>query len=149
MKLCLVCSHGGHLAEAKLIADGLKEKGHEVFFVTDSNLPVGGEDRVHYVRSYVRNPLVVFITAWQEMKILLKERPDAVVSTGAEVALPLVYMAKVLFRRPAVYVECSAQVVSPSLTGRLIYPVVDLFLVQWEGLLKFYGKKAVYRGGFI
>jgi len=148
MKLCLVCSHGGHLAEAKIVADALKKK-HEVFFITDSALPVGGEDRVHYVASFVKNPFKVIITAWQEFKILLAERPEAIISTGAEVALPAVYMAKLLFRLPSVYVECSAQVVSPSLTGRLIYPVIDLFLVQWEPLLKFYGKKARYRGGFI
>ena len=148
MKLCFVTSHGGHLAEGKIIADGLRAS-HDVFFITDSGLPVGGEDRVYYVRSYVRNPLNVFVTAWQTFRILLKERPDALVSTGAEVALPAFYMGKILFRLPTVYVECSAQVVSPSLTGRLIYPVADMFLVQWEPLLKFYGGKAAYRGGFI
>lgn len=148
MKICFVCSHGGHLAEAKIIAEELKKK-HDVFFITDSALPVGGEDRVHYVASFVKNPLKVFVTAWQELRILMRERPGAVISTGAEVALPAVYMAKLLFRRPTVYVECSAQVVSPSLTGRLIYPAIDLFIVQWKPLLKFYGKKARYRGGFI
>jgi UDP-N-acetylglucosamine:LPS N-acetylglucosamine transferase len=148
MKLCFVCSHGGHLAEAKVIAEGLKGC-HEVFFITDSALPVGGEDRVYYVASFVHNPLKVFVTAWQEFRILLKERPAALVSTGAEVALPAFYIGKLFFRLPSVYVECSAQVVSPSLTGRLIYRAADLFLVQWEGLLKFYGKKARYEGGFI
>jgi len=148
MKLCFVTSHGGHLAEGKLIAEGLKAD-HDVFFVTDSDLPVGGEDRVYYVKSFVRNPFRVFVTAWQELRILIKERPDALVSTGAEVALPMFYMGKLIFRLPTVYVECSAQVVSPSLTGRLVYPVADMFLVQWEGLLRHYGKKASYRGGFI
>lgn len=148
MKICFVCSHGGHLAEAKVIADGLKGR-HEVFFITDSALPVGGDDRVYYVASFVHNPLKVFVTAWQELRILLKERPAALVSTGAEVALPAFYIGKLFFRLPSVYVECSAQVISPSLTGRLIYRAADLFLVQWEGLLKFYGKKARYEGGFI
>ena len=148
MKLCFVCSHGGHLAEAKVIAEGLEGR-HEVFFITDSALPVGGDDRVHYVASFVKNPLKVFVTAWQELMILLKEKPAALVSTGAEVALPAFYIGKLFFRLPTVYVECSAQVVSPSLTGRLIYRVSDLFLVQWECLLKFYGKKARYEGGLI
>jgi UDP-N-acetylglucosamine:LPS N-acetylglucosamine transferase len=148
VKLCFVCSHGGHLAESKLIAEALKGR-HDVFFVTDSDLPVGGPDRVYYVKSFVRNPFKVFLTAWQILRILMKEKPDALVSTGAEVALPAFYMGKVFFRLPTVYVECSAQVVSPSLTGRLIYPVSSLFLVQWQTLLAHYGPKARYEGGFI
>jgi beta-1,4-N-acetylglucosaminyltransferase len=149
MKVCLVCSHGGHLAEAMLIAQGLKERGREVFFITDSDIPVGGDERVYYVRGYENNPLNGISIVCRELAIMLKERPDAVISTGAEVAVPALYMARFLFRRPTVHVECSAQVVNPSRTGRFVYPVVDLFLVQWEGLLRQYGKKAVYRGGFI
>ena len=149
MKLCIVCSHGGHLAEARIIADGMKAAGHEVFYVTDSALPVGGGDKVYEVRPFVKRPLGIFVTAWQEFKILLREKPGALISTGAEVALPAFWMGKLLFRLPTVYVECSAQVVTPSMAGRLLYSVSDRFFVQWEPLLKAYGRKAEYRGGFI
>ena len=33
-----------------------------------------------------------------------------------------------------------------SLTGKLMYPLADLFLVQWEDMLKVF-PKAIYAGG--
>jgi len=148
MKLCFACSHGGHLAESKLIADGLREK-HEVFFIVTGDVPIGGEDRVYYVKRFLKTPLNIFSVVFQVLKILINERPDALISTGAEIAIPVFYLGKLFFRKPTIYVECSAQVVSPSRTGRLIYPVSDLFLVQWQTLLAHYGPKARYEGGFI
>lgn len=38
-----------------------------------------------------------------------------------------------------------ARIKSPSKTGKFLYKFVDLFIVQWEELLKFY-PKAVYGG---
>lgn len=148
MRICFVASHGGHLAEAMVIARGLRPR-HEVFFVTDSDLPVGGDERVHRVAGFVSNPLKLPLCAWQIARILRKERPGALLSTGAEVALPSFLLGKLLFGLPTVYVECSARVSTPSRTGRLVYPLADLFLVQWEQLLGRYGPKAVYRGGLI
>ena len=45
-----------------------------------------------------------------------------------------------------IYLETFARVNDRSLTGRLVYPIADLFLVQWESLLEFY-PKAKYVGG--
>ena len=149
----MISSQGGHLAEAKLIADGLTapDKGgrYEAFFITDGNKAVGFDEKVYLVRHFVRNPLLVFVTAWQVFNILRKERPQAIICTGAEIGLPSFLVNLIFFRLPTVYVECSAQVFNPSLTGRILYHVADLFLVQWEPLLKKYGPKAKYRGGFI
>jgi beta-1,4-N-acetylglucosaminyltransferase len=81
--------------------------------------------------------------------ILLKERPAILFSTGSEIAIPSFYLGKLLFRTKLIYLECSAQVYQASLTGRLVYPITDLFLVQWKPLLKRYGTKAKYVGGLI
>ncbi len=97
----------------------------------------------------MRNPLRVFITFWQIFKILRDEKPDVVISTGAEVSIPAFVLTRVFFRRPLVYVECCNQVFHPSMTGRITYHLADMFLVQWEPLLKHYGPKARYRGGFV
>ncbi|WP_307816097.1 hypothetical protein [Thermobrachium celere] len=42
--------------------------------------------------------------------------------------------------------ESFAKVNTPNLSGKLIYPIADLFIVQWPELLKFY-PKAKYLGG--
>ena len=75
----------------------------------------------------------------------MKEKPDVVITTGALVAFPICLIAKI-FGKHIIYIESFARVNSRSLTGRLLYPISDLFLVQWEEMLKFY-PKAKYVGG--
>lgn len=81
-------------------------------------------------------------------RIYKKEKPDFVLSTGAEIAIPAVFIAK-LFRIPTLYIECGAQVTKPSLTGRILSRIADTFYVQWPELLEAYGKRAQYRGSLI
>ena len=78
-------------------------------------------------------------------KIMLREKPDLVVTTGALVSFPFCVYGKLMGAK-VVYLETFARVNDRSLTGRLVYPIADLFLVQWESLLEFY-PKAKYVGG--
>jgi len=48
--------------------------------------------------------------------VLRKERPAFLLSTGAEIALPAFFIGKIFFKTKLIYIECSAQVYSPSLT---------------------------------
>lgn len=65
-------------------------------------------------------------------------------STGAMIAYPALVLAKLMGIK-TIFVECMFNVYDTTLTARLSYPFVDLFIVQWEELLKIY-PKAVYRG---
>jgi UDP-N-acetylglucosamine:LPS N-acetylglucosamine transferase len=78
-------------------------------------------------------------------KIMLREKPDFIVTTGALISFPFCIYAK-LMRAKIIYIETFARVNDRSLTGRLVYPMADLFLVQWESLLELY-PKAKYVGG--
>jgi len=99
--------------------------------------------------NFARNPIYLITGILKILFIFLKEKPRILFSTGAEIAIPSFYIGKYLFRTKLIYLECSAQVYSPSLTGRYVYPIADLFLVQWEPLLRQYGPKARYIGGLI
>lgn len=77
--------------------------------------------------------------------ILRQEDPDVVITTGALIAYPFCLIAK-LRGKKVVYIESFARVHDRSLTGRLVYPFADLFLVQWESMLECY-PKAKYVGG--
>jgi UDP-N-acetylglucosamine:LPS N-acetylglucosamine transferase len=44
-----------------------------------------------------------------------------------------------------IHVESASRVRRLSLTGRILYPVADLFFVQWEGLRERY-PRAIYAG---
>ena len=60
---------------------------------------------------------------------------------------PGFFLGKYLFRAKLIFMETATRVVRPSGTGRLLYPIADLFLVQWPAMLKEVGPKARYLGG--
>ena len=73
-----------------------------------------------------------------------KIKPDVIISTGAHTAVPMCYIAK-LFGKKVIFIESFAKTSTPTLSGRMIYPISDLFIVQWEGMKEHY-PKAVYGG---
>ena len=79
--------------------------------------------------------------------VLRKERPDAVVSTGAGVSVPFVWAARLLGIQ-TVFIEDLTRVSGLSLSGKLVYRVADVFLVQWPELAARY-RRAQYRGRFL
>ena len=76
----------------------------------------------------------------------IKIRPKYIVTTGTHTAGPICYLGKI-FGSKIIYIETMANINRKTQTGKLIYPIADLFIVQWESMLKIY-PKAVY-GGFI
>jgi UDP-N-acetylglucosamine:LPS N-acetylglucosamine transferase len=64
---------------------------------------------------------------------VLCARPDAVLSTGPGVAVPICVVAKLLGAW-IIYVESFSRVRRLSLSGRLLRPLANLFFVQWEEL---------------
>jgi beta-1,4-N-acetylglucosaminyltransferase len=82
--------------------------------------------------------------AWRTLR---RRRPDAILSTGAGLAVPFFLVGKLL-RIRLVYVESVTRTESISLSGRLVYPLADRFFVQWpeaaQGL-----RRAEYAGGIL
>jgi UDP-N-acetylglucosamine:LPS N-acetylglucosamine transferase len=128
----------------------LKEafEGHQTFFVTYDSTRTRGLERKYLLRNIGTNPLIMAQSFLSMLRILLKEKPKLIVSTGSEIAIPAFYLARIL-RIKTIFIESWARVIEPSGTGRLVYPVADVFLVQWERLLSKYGKKAKYEGAVI
>ena len=80
------------------------------------------------------------------IKIMRKERPDYIISTGSEIAIPPFLIAK-MTKAKTVFIESWCRTKTRSGTGKILYPFADLFLVQWPELLHHYGPKARYEGG--
>ncbi len=146
MKICLLCSHGGHLTEVLYIMEAFE--GHETFFVTYDSVRTRQLDRRYLLDNIGKNPWKMATAAVRILRILRNERPDVIVSTGSEIAIPAFYLAKLL-RVKTIFIETWTRVEQPTGTGRLVYPVADVFLVQWERLLSKYGKKARYEGAIV
>ncbi len=126
-------------------------EGIDRFWVTfqqeDTNFLLAGE-KVHYAFSPTnRNLKNLFRNMILSFRILKKEQPSLVITTGAGVAVPFIYVAKVL-RIKTVYIESMTRIKDLSLTGKMLVPVVDRLFVQWPELAVKY-RKAEFRGQVI
>jgi beta-1,4-N-acetylglucosaminyltransferase len=149
MKICLVCSHGGHFTETMQIMDAFA--GHTIFFATYHSAREAEVSRLapSYFTDNIGTSLWrMFRSIFWALKILLHERPDVILSLGAEIAIPFFYLGKLLGIR-TIFIESWCRVEDLSKTARLVYPVADVFLVQWPQLLKVCGPKARYEGAVI
>jgi UDP-N-acetylglucosamine:LPS N-acetylglucosamine transferase len=78
-------------------------------------------------------PLEAGRTFWRSLRIAMRERPDAVVTTGS-LPLALFCLACRLFGARIVWIDSISQITDLSLSGRLVKPISSLFLVQWPEL---------------
>lgn len=129
--------------------------GHDVFLMTNKFPTVDGfthKDikKVYYLKffgfGFVRTMLACLYNSLLCIRIFARERPSVVFSTGADITVPAFYLGKLLFRCKLIYLESLTRVHTPSLNGRAVYWISDLFLVQWEPLLSVFGKKAQFTG---
>lgn len=142
MKIGLVCYSGGHLYQLHILEEFWGK--HDRFWVTFKKadaLSLLKHERTYWAyHPATRNILNLVRNSFLAWKILRRERPDVIVSTGAAVAVPFFYLAK-LFRIKTVFIEVYDRIDKPTLTGRLVYPVADAFVIQWPEQ-----KKAFPRG---
>lgn len=155
-KICLVCSPGGHLIEMLQLINAFKD--YDLVLITHYERLINGIETLFPVKIYQMKyqrikllpiDLLLYLikAGLMGFKVLRKENPQVIVTNGAQIAIPISYLAK-LFGKRVIYIESLARVNDLSGTGKLIYPIADLFLVQWEGLLKRY-KRAKYWGKVI
>lgn len=147
MKVCLVGSSGGHLTHLYMLKPFWEK--NERFWVTfdkeDARSILEGE-RVyscyHPTNRNIKNLIRNTFVAW---KVLRNEKPDLLISSGAAVAVPFFYLAKLMGKK-LIYIEVYDRIDKPTITGKLVYPIVDKFIVQWEEQKKVY-PKAINLGG--
>jgi beta-1,4-N-acetylglucosaminyltransferase len=167
MKIGIACSAGGHLTQALSILEAFE--GHECFLILQNFPTVKKFNPPQFAKTYHLRILFnytlgikmtdqrtiwlgVYLTLLENtieiIKILMKEKPDILFSTGSEIAIPSFYIGKFLFGTKLIYLESITRMKDISFTGRLLMPIVDLFLVQWEELAHRY-KKAKFWGRVI
>lgn len=142
----LVASSGGHLLQLLQLADlWPRERRHWVSFRTSDAMSLLEGERVTWAH-YPTNRNVPNLLRNLALALPLLRRGDvaAIVTTGAGVAVPFAFAGRLLGVN-VVYVESMARISCPSLTGRLVYPLADTFIVQWPSLQRFF-KRALCFG---
>jgi hypothetical protein len=132
LRLLLVGSSGGHLAQLAALEPWSRDHDrHWVCFDTPDAVSILAAERVtwahHPTTRHLPNLARNLRLAW---RVLHRDRPDVVLSTGAGVALPFFVLARAL-RVPTVYLEVYDRIDSATLTGRLCRPFATRMLVQW------------------
>ncbi|MDR2044355.1 MAG: UDP-N-acetylglucosamine--LPS N-acetylglucosamine transferase [Clostridium sp.] len=145
-RICLLSSSGGHLLHL-LLLKGYWEK-RDRFWVTfdkeDARGLLEGEKMFPCRFPTNRNIRNLFRNFAVAARILYKEKPDILISTGAAVAVPFFVLGKLMGKK-LVFVEVFDRVDGLTLTGKLVYRLADLFIVQWEEAARKY-KRAVCLG---
>ena len=145
MKLLLVCNPGGHFYTMMGLQEFWSAYPREWVTYTKFDTKQLSGELVHWV---VMQEARMFWRAWvnffKALAILRKSQPDLVVSTGASLAVPFILASKI-FGIKTVFIESISRSSELSLTGRLVYNLVDEFYVQWPECVERY-PKAMYRG---
>ncbi|GAK07188.1 MULTISPECIES: PssD/Cps14F family polysaccharide biosynthesis glycosyltransferase [Geomicrobium] len=150
-RVLFISSVGGHLTQLMQLQPLMNE--YESHMITEKTEVTKALKKDHPNLSFLvygaRNYPVRYLFKFsfniiKSLVLFLKLRPEVVVTTGTHTAVPMCYIAK-LFRKKVIYIESFAKTDSPTLSGRMIYPIADLFIVQWKTMLKHY-PKAKYGG---
>ena len=141
MKVCLVGSSGGHLTHLYMLKPFWENK--ERFWVTfdkeDARSLLAGEKMYPCYFPTNRNIKNLIRNTFVALKVLKKEKPDVIISSGAAVAVPFFYLGK-LFGAKLIYIEVFDRIDKSTMTGKIVYPIVDKFIVQWDEQKKVYPK---------
>jgi UDP-N-acetylglucosamine:LPS N-acetylglucosamine transferase len=135
-RVLAVSSGGGHWVQLLRLKPAFEDC--DIAFATVSTqyrMEVPGH-RFYVVRDATRwNKLALIVQAFQIALILLWERPDVVVSTGAAPGYFAIRLGRGLGGR-TVWIDSIANVEQLSMTGQLVGRYADLWLTQWLHLAK-------------
>lgn len=131
-----IASGGGHWIQLGRLRPVLDEMDVRYVSVDPSYAHDVGTDRLYVVRDASRwTKLGLIAQGFQVLWILVRLRPDAVLSTGAAPGFFGMLFGKMLGAR-TVWLDSLANVDEVSLSGRLSRPFADLWLTQWPHLAR-------------
>ncbi len=135
MRILAISSGGGHWWQLCRLKDAFSEsdvtfasvypdysemvKGYKFYQFTDFS-------RFSKIKS-IKSALEI---AW----IILRVKPEVVITTGSAPALFALAFAKVFFRSKTIWVDSLANIEKMSTSGRMARHVADIWLTQWEHL---------------
>lgn len=151
-KVLFISSTGGHLNELLQLAPLFEKYDYKIITEKDKaneKLKEQYGEKLYFLPYGTRAKLFTYIFKYfylclKTIYLYFKIRPQVIVTTGTHTAGPMCYLGKI-FGSKIIYIETFANKNKKTATGRLIYPIADLFIVQWEEMLKLY-PKAIYGG---
>ncbi len=132
-KICIAASAGGHLSQLLLLCPVWE--GMEVVCVSTGQVV---RDKLEAIgNTYIvgecnrEHPLKTIGVMWQCLRIVLREKPHVVLSTGAAAGFLMCFWGKV-FGAKIIWLDSIANTERLSMSGRMIRPFANLILSQWR-----------------
>ena len=103
-KICIAVSAGGHLVEALQLKDAWKSKSN--FYISDRRvnaISLAKKEKIYFILPPRRSYLRTAIAFLQTFFIFLKERPDIIISTGAEIGYPALILGRIFRKKTILY----------------------------------------------
>jgi UDP-N-acetylglucosamine:LPS N-acetylglucosamine transferase len=143
-RLLAVSSGGGHWAQMMRIRRAFDEADVTYVTVEPGYRADVGDAPLHIVPDANKDrPLRAVQLAGAIARIVLRERPDVVFSTGAAPGCLTVILGRLLGAR-TIWLDSIANAERISLSGRLVRPFASVWLTQWEHLAR--GTRPEYAG---
>jgi beta-1,4-N-acetylglucosaminyltransferase len=146
IKIGIITSNGGHLFQLYQLKKWWSKYPH--FWVTNKGKDTDfflKKEKVFYgffpEQRNLTNAIKNFFLAW---KILIKEKPQILISCGAGIAPPFFLVGKILGCK-LIYIESYDFIKYPTLSAKIISHFTNLMLVQHSCQKKFF-KNAKYWG---
>lgn len=149
LKICVGASAGGHMNQLLnlLEASGNWPQRPSFYITTLQQLAEKLEDLgpTYVIGECNRlHPLKTIAIFFRSLKIIYKERPDVVITTGS-LPLALVCLSAKLFGSRIIWIDSIANVEKLSMSGAMVRHFADMFITQWPELTKKY-KHTEYAG---
>ncbi len=130
--LLLVCSSGGHLLQLCELRDAWYgfPRTWVTFDKSDARSLLADERVIHAHGPTNRNIPNLLRNVRLAWKVIRRERPSTILTTGAGVAVPFAWIGR-LHGVPTVYVESFTRIDGLSLSGRMIRPIARRLYMQW------------------
>ncbi len=135
-KVLALASGGGHWVQLLRLRPALE--GCDVIYATVKEgyrADVLGSRFVTIPNASLQDRLALLRCCWQVLLLVLRERPDVVISTGAAPGYFAIRFGNWV-RARTIWVDSVANVDELSLSGRKAGPHADLWLTQWQHLAK-------------
>lgn len=146
MKVLAIASMGGHWIQLLRLRPAFE--GADVVFVSNNasfSTMVEGKKFYAVTDANRNNKLGLIKSFFEVLKIVLKEKPDTIITTGAAPGIMGLFAGKLL-RKKTIWIDSIANVEELSMSGRLASKFADRVYTQWPDLAK---GNIVYSGNIL
>ena len=144
-KVLFISSTGGHLRELMKLEPLFDMYDYSIITEKDTTTEnLKDRYKIYYLPYSTRSKIIIYLfkytfVIFKSILLFIKINPDVIVSTGTHTTVPICLLGKI-FNKKIVYIETYANITRKTLTGRIIYPISDLFIVQWREMKELYPK---------